>query len=193
VTADPHVEIGGAELARPLFNRICDLYDEVFSEPPSYWQEEESELHRGRLLRLLDDPTFGITAALDGDELIGFAYGFRVPPDTKRWTRLAAPVSVQVSAEWPGRTFMLFDYAVRRRYRGRGIGRRLHHRLLGSRPEERATLSVEPGAVESKKIYEHWGWHQVGQSVGQPGDSSPIFDVYLRDNLDDLRAYYAKP
>jgi len=193
VGADLSVEIGTIELARLLLDPLCALYDEVFSEPPSYWREDESQLHRERLVGLLDDPTFGITLAQVGDELVGFAYGFALPPDTLRWSRLTQPLPVEVTTEWPGRTFMLFDYAVRRRHRGQGVGRALHHELLGSRNEERATLSVEPSATRSKQIYEHWGWRQIGQSVGGPTASSPLFDVYLRDRLDDLGTSQAKP
>jgi GNAT superfamily N-acetyltransferase len=193
VTDDFRIDLGTADLAGPLLDPICELYDEVFSAPPSYWQEEESQLHRERLVRPLEDPTFGITVARVDAELVGFAYGFSVPVDTKRWSRLLVPLPDQVTREWPGRTFMLFDFAVRASYRGRGVGRALHDRLLGSRTEERATLSVEPEAVDSKHIYEHWGWRQVGQSIGGPGESSPMFDVYLRDSLDDLRAPQAMP
>ncbi|OLB75208.1 MAG: hypothetical protein AUI14_21430 [Actinobacteria bacterium 13_2_20CM_2_71_6] len=186
MTDESRVDLGTAALARPLLDPICELYDEVFSAPPSHWRDEESELHRGRLLRLLDDPTFGITVAWVGEEPVGFAYGYTVPVDTKRWLRLVEPLPEEMTAELPGRTFMLFDFAVRASYRGRGIGRALHHGLLASRSEERATLSVEPDVTGTKRIYEHWGWRQIGQSIGTPGESSPMFDVYLRDRLDDL-------
>jgi ribosomal protein S18 acetylase RimI-like enzyme len=146
----------------------------VFSAPPFFWREDESELHRERLLGLLEDPTYGIAVARAGDELVGFAYGFTVPTDTKRWSRLVEPLSVQVTSEWPGRTFLLFDYAVKRSYRGQGIGRKLHDALLGSRSEERATLTVQPTAVDTKRIYEHWGWHQVGQVEGGPTAAAPM-------------------
>src|SRR4051812_9960431 len=110
VTADLRVEVGGAALARPLLDPICALYDEVFSAPPFFWREDESELHRQRLLRLLDDPTFGIAVAQAGNDLVGFAYGFTVPPDTKRWSNLTVAASPELTAEWPGRTFLLFDF-----------------------------------------------------------------------------------
>src|SRR4051794_32976849 len=109
---DVRLEVGAAELARPLLDPVCDLYDEVFSQPPFFWRDDESQLHRERLHGLLEDSTFGMAVAHVGDELAGFAYGFTLPPDTKRWTRLTEPVSVQLAAEWPGRTFVLFDYAV---------------------------------------------------------------------------------
>jgi GNAT superfamily N-acetyltransferase len=189
VTDAVRLDLGGADLARPLLDPICDLYDEVFSAPPFFWRDDESKLHRERLTGLLADPTFAVAVARVGEELVGFAYGFGLPADTKRWSRLVEPVSsAQVTAEWPGRTFLLFDYAVRQSYRGHGIGRRLHDVLLGSRPEERATLTVQPTAVDTKRIYEHWGWRRIGEMEGGPTAAAPMFDVYLRDTLDDLRA-----
>jgi ribosomal protein S18 acetylase RimI-like enzyme len=168
VTAGLRIEIGSVALDRPLLDPICALYDSVFSVPPFFWREDESELHRQRLLRLLDDPTFGIAVARLGDDLVGFAYGFTVPPDTKRWSDLVEPADPELAAEWPGRTFLLFDYGVQTSRRGQGIGRKLHDGLLGSRDEERATLTVQPTAEDTKAIYEHWGWWQVGQVEGGP-------------------------
>ncbi len=187
MTADVHIKIGDAKLARPLLKPICALYDEVFSAPPFFWREDESDLHLQRLTHLLDDPTFGIAVAHAGDELAGFAYGFSLPPETTRWSGLLKPASVQLTSEWPGRTFLLFDYGVQASLRGQGTGRKLHDRLLGSRREERATLTVQPTAGDTKAIYEHWGWWQVGQVEGGPQAAAPVFDVYLRDSLDDLR------
>jgi len=191
VTNEVRIELGGAELARSLLDPICDLYDEAFSVPPFFWREDESRLHRERLDSLLNDPTYGIAVAFAGEELVGFAYGFMLPADTKRWSRLTEPLPPEITAEWPGRTFLLFDYAVRKTYRGRGIGRALHDTLLGSRAEERATLSVQPTAVDTKAIYEHWGWRSVGQSEGGPTAAAPVFDNYLRDRLDDLKTAQA--
>jgi ribosomal protein S18 acetylase RimI-like enzyme len=193
VTDVVRLDLGGADLARSLLDPICDLYDAVFSAPPFFWRADESQLHRERLRGLLEDPSFGAAVAWADEELVGFGYGFTVPPDTKRWSGLVEPLSVQVTSEWPGRTFLLFDYAVASAYRGRGIGRRLHDALLGSRPEERATLTVQPTAIETKRIYEHWGWYQVGQVEGGPTAAARRFDVYLRDRLDDLRAAQATP
>src|SRR5436190_14212590 len=93
------LDLGGADLARSLLDPICTLYDAVFSTPPFFWRDDESELHRERLLGLLEDPTYGIAVARVSGELVGFAYGFTVPPDTKRWSRLVEPLSVQVTSE----------------------------------------------------------------------------------------------
>jgi hypothetical protein len=78
-------------------------------------------LHRERLDSLLKQPTFGIAVARDGSELVGFGYGFTLALDSKRWERLSEPLSEELTTEWPGRTFVLFDYAVKASHRGRGM------------------------------------------------------------------------
>lgn len=180
------VDLGGHELVRPLIDPVCGLYDEVFSQPPFHWRADESELHRQRLEGLLSDPTFGAVVAHIGEELVGFAYGFTLSADTKRWSRLRGTVPPELIVEWPGRTFLLFDFAVRASMRGRGIGRAVHDRLLGSRSEERGTLTVQPTALDTKAIYEHWGWRKIGQMDGGPTAAAPVFDVYLRDQIRSL-------
>jgi GNAT superfamily N-acetyltransferase len=185
---DVTVSIANAEAGRRLIQQICAVYDEVFSAPPFFWRDDESDLHRDRLTTLLDDPTFGLTIAQRGEDLVGFAYGFTVPADTQRWARMQGTVDAETAREWPGRTFLLFDYAVLAGQRGQGIGRALHDMLLGSRSEARATLTVQPTAVDTKRLYERWGWRMIGQVEGGPDAAAPVFDCYLRDSLDDLKA-----
>ena len=133
VVKDVTVTIADAEGGRRLIDQICAVYDEVFSAPPFFWRADESDLHRGRLAGLLEDPTFGLAIACQGEKLVGFAYGFMVPAGTQRWARLSEPVDAETAREWPGRTFLLFDYAVLAEQRGQGIGRALHDTLLRSR------------------------------------------------------------
>lgn len=183
---DVAISLADAARGRELVDSICKVYGEVFSAPPFFWRDDESQLHRERLMSLLDDPTFGLATATLADELVGFAYGFTIPVDTQRWRRLTGEVDPETAREWPGRTFLLFDYAVRAPFRGRGIGKALHDLLLSSRSEERATLAVQPTALETKRIYERWGWRMVGQLEGGSPAAAPLFDCYLRDSLADL-------
>lgn len=180
-------QVGGAAVATDHMDAICALYDDVFSRPPFHWRDDESLMHRDRLAHLLTDSSFGIVVALAQETLIGFAYGFTLSADTQRWKHVTKPLPTETAREWPGRTFMLFDFAVLTHARGKGVGRTLHDRLLGSRPEQRATLTVQPTAADTKSIYEHWGWYEVGQMEGGETAAAPIFDVYLRDRLVDLR------
>jgi len=184
---DVRIALESAERGRELIDQICLVYDEVFSAPPFYWRDDESDLHRQRLESLLHGETFGLATAMSRKGLVGFAYGFTLAADTQRWTRLRGEVDEETTCEWPGRTFLLFDYAVLSENRGRGIGKALHDLLLSSRTEERATLTVQPTAVDTKRLYERWGWRMVGQMEGGPNAAAPLFDCYVRDRLDDLR------
>src|SRR5215813_2166848 len=148
---DVAVELGGADLAERFFDEICDAYDEVFSAPPYHWHEDESLLHQARLESLLSEQSFGIALARADEVLVGFAHGLTIRADSKRWDSIIEPLPEEMVTEWPGRTFLLVDYCVRTPWRGKGIGRKLHDTLLRSRREERATLTVQPAALETKR------------------------------------------
>ncbi len=164
---DVVVEVGGASIAEALFDPICRLYDEVFSEPPFRWRPEESHNHRLRLKRLMGRKTFGITSACRGNDLVGFAYGSALSPDTRWWSGMLQPAPEEITTEWEGRTFAL-------------IGRALHDTLLDSRTEERATLAVEPEAIDTQRMYRRWGWKKVGRVQGKPTEFNPFSDLMVR-------------
>lgn len=162
-----------------LVDAICQLYDAVFSQPPFRWTDDESEHHRQLLIKLIKNPTFGLVAAEVSGELAGFAYGMALGPDTLWWSGMAEPLSEEMIAEWYGRTFAVIDLAVREDYRKQGIGRTLLDALLGNRQEERATLTVQPVATDTKQFYAHLGWQRLGTTRAPAGAVSPFFDVYL--------------
>ena len=165
--------------AAALLNPICLLYDTVFSQPPFRWTDDESEHHRQSLARLIENPTFSLVTAEATGELVGFAYGLALKPDTPWWSGMIEPLPDELTAEWNGRTFAIIDMAVREDYRKRGIGRTLLVALLASRSEQRATLTVQPVATDTKEFYDHLGWQRVGTTKAPAGAVSPFFDVYL--------------
>ena len=173
------IGLGGVELARTWFESICSLYAEVFSVPPFAWDEQEPVRHRQMLERLLTEPSFGITVAVRDDELVGFAYGYGVHPDTKRWENFLEPLPEALTTEWEGRTFALIDLAVRADLRGHGLGRRLLEVLLASRSEERAALTVEPEAEATQAFYQHLSWQRMGRKRTSPGSAISYFDAYV--------------
>jgi hypothetical protein len=71
--SDITVRLGTAATAEELFEPICQLYDQVFSQPPFRWTDEESQHHRELLASLREDSSFGIVTAQDpGQQLVGF-------------------------------------------------------------------------------------------------------------------------
>jgi GNAT superfamily N-acetyltransferase len=87
------------------------------------------------------------------------------------------PLPDEVTAEHPGRTFALVDLLVRASWRRQGIGRDLHDLILDGRPEERATLTVLPGAAAAQHAFRAWGWRKVARA--QAGPDAPVADVLV--------------
>lgn len=168
-----------ASQAAASLDAVCLLYDTIFSQPPFRWTDGESEHHRQSLTRLLTNPTFALVTAVAAGELVGFVYGVALKPDTQWWSGMTEPLSDELTAEWKGRTFAVIDLAVREDHRKRGIGRALLVALLVSRQEQRATLTVQPVATDTKEFYDHLGWQKVGTTKAPVGAVSPFFDVYL--------------
>lgn len=175
------IKIGGRADAERLFEPICILYDQVFSQPPFRWTDEESQHHRELFASLMNEPTFGIATAEASQQLVGFAYGYQLRPDTRWWQNFLEAVPDDIAREWPGRTFALIDLAVDETWRGQGLGRKLTDALLTGRTEQRATLSVQPTATDTQAFYVHLGWRKVGRKEMPPGIVSPFFDIYVAE------------
>jgi len=126
----------------------------------------------------LRQPGFVLAEARSGGYLVGCAAGMPLRPSTSWWRDLTAPLSEQMTAEYPGRTFALTELLVRPSWRRQGIGRYLHDLILGSRREERATLVVPPSATAAQAAFQSWGWRRIGRTLG-PGSDSPASDVLV--------------
>jgi GNAT superfamily N-acetyltransferase len=123
-------------------------------------------------------PGFALAEARHGGYLVGYASGMPLRTSTSWWRDLTAPLPPEVTTEHPGRTFALAELLVRASWRRQGIGRELHALLLDGRPEERATLTVAPGAGAAQAALRSWGWRKVARTRGE-GPAGPVLDVLL--------------
>ena len=128
-------------------------------------------------------PGFALAAARHGEYLVGYACGMPLRPSTSWWKELTTPLPADVTTEHPGRTFALTDLAVRASWRRQGIAGSLYRLLMDGRAEERATLTVPPGATAAQRAFRNWGWRKVARTRGlSPGpgpDDTPVLDVLL--------------
>src|SRR6516164_8011900 len=108
-------------------------------------------------------PGFVLAEARHGGYLVGYASGMPLRPSTSWWKDLTTPLPAAVITEHPGRTFALTQLLVRASWRRQGIAASLHDRILAGRPEERATLTVAPGAGAAQAALRKWGWRKVGR------------------------------
>jgi GNAT superfamily N-acetyltransferase len=138
--------------------------------------DDQEAARRARVRRR--QPGFVLAEARHGGYLVGYASGMPLRPSTSWWRDLTAPLPPEVIAEHPGRTFALAELLVRASWRRQGIGRELHALLLDGRPEERATLTVAPGAGAAQAALRSWGWRKVARARGDLA-GAPVLDVML--------------
>lgn len=168
-----------SERAPELTPTLTAIYSSVYAEPPYFWGKEHAELFAERFGAQRRAPGFDLVIASVGDVVVGFTFGVTLQPDTPWWRSVTTPVDTDLVTERPGRTFALVELLVSRPWRQRGIATQLHDRLLGGRPEERATLTVLPEAEPAQRAYRTWGWRRVAQK-SNPLPGAPIFDVMLK-------------
>jgi hypothetical protein len=168
----------GEQAARHI-DEYTDLYAEVHAEPPYSWGEQHAELFRRRFETQRRQDGFALVEAMTGGTLIGLGLGVAVTPVAPWWQNLLGPLPPELTEEWPGRTWALTDLMVRAPYRRLHLAAAVHDRLLGDRPEERATMTVLPAAAAAQAAALRWGWHKVGQKRN-PLPGAPVFDVMVK-------------
>jgi GNAT superfamily N-acetyltransferase len=153
------------------------LHAEVYAEPP-YDRDDDAARFADRFPVQRRQPGFVVAEARNGGYLVGYAAGMPLRPSTSWWRDLTTPLPDQETAEYAGRTFALTDLLVRASWRRQGIGRTLHDLILQDRREERATLTVLPGAAPAQRALRNWGWRKVARTR-DPLPATPVSDVLV--------------
>jgi len=91
---------------------------------------------------------------------------------------VTSPLPDDLTAEHAGRTFALTSLVVRAAWRKQGIGTGLHRQIMAGRREERATLTVSPGATAAQRALRAWGWTKVAR-IRTPGAGESVRDVLI--------------
>ena len=148
----------------------ADHLDDPFFSVARYWE---------RLRAYASREGFGLTLGHLNSELIGYALGYPLPATSGWWTGLRQNVGADLLRETGHRTFAVNEIMVRAAWRRRGYARALHDALLRDRPEERATLLVEPDNTPARSAYLSWGWRKLGDL--QPFPDAPVYEAMLLD------------
>jgi ribosomal protein S18 acetylase RimI-like enzyme len=151
------------ELLAVHIDARAELLGQPFYSPERFWERFEGYL-RG--------PGFDLVTGHVGDQLVGYAFGSTLPPDTQWWSGIEG-ASPALAEETGSRTFAFREILVRKAFQQRGYAHRLHDELLAGRSEERATLLVRSDNP-ARLLYTRWGWARVG--FLQPYPDSPRFE-----------------
>jgi ribosomal protein S18 acetylase RimI-like enzyme len=139
---------------------VGELYAEVYAEPPYNEGPAEVKDFTSGWSRKVEQRNFRLVVTPGAGEPIGFAFGHQLPARTKWWDGALTPLHDEMIAKRPGRTFAIIEIAVKRPYRQRGVGRRLHTHLTAGLSEERITLLVRPDTPAPQHAYRSWGYQQ---------------------------------
>ncbi|MHA4817524.1 hypothetical protein ACXZ65_24530 [Streptomyces aculeolatus] len=80
---------GGA--AAEMLEAFLPAYREIYVEPPYREGPEDVADFAGLFAVQSGRPGFRVALAVGRGEVVGFAYGFRLPPDTGWWRNLLRP------------------------------------------------------------------------------------------------------
>ncbi|MEJ2862167.1 GNAT family N-acetyltransferase [Actinomycetospora flava] len=168
----------GAKESPQTFEAVGSIYSEVYAEAPYHEGAADFSDFAESLPRRAEVPSFRVVVASSDGDVVGFALGHQLTPNTKWWDGALEPPPSDVTTEWSGRTFAVIELAVRGPWRKQGYAAQLHAHLIAGLTEERLTLLVRPDAEPAHKAYTSWGYEQVGQI--KPFADAPIYDAMLR-------------
>ena len=167
------------EDARQVRHLLAAVYREVYAgdTDPFYSVARFEERFDGHSAA----PGWECVLARYQGEVIGFAYGYPLPPNARWWTALRTPVDPALIEETGARTFAFCEGMALPAWRKSGAAKLVHDTLLAARPEERATLLVHPGRPRLRAHYESWGYRKIGEI--HPFPDASVYDslVLVKD------------
>ncbi|GAA2948030.1 GNAT family N-acetyltransferase [Kitasatospora cinereorecta] len=170
----------GKEAAGQL-DTFLTAYEEIYAEPP--YSEGPSDVRQfiEHYLLHAQRPGMRLVIARDGETVVGFSYGYYLPPDTGWWTNVDRPLPDDFTHEDGHRTWVILELAVRAPWRRRGVATALHAALLDGLPVQRVTLTVrpEPEAAPAQSAYAAWAYRPVGTS--HPWEDAPYYTAMVLD------------
>ena len=173
---DVQLETFGGSRAEDIRETLADLYEAAYADR----LDDRFRNRIGVLSRLdghLTRPVTFVSAKAEG-KLIGFGYGFPLPPGSP-WWRSFQPVPGTAFDPTDREFFAIAELMVKPERRRQGIARQLHNRLLAQTDLPCATMLVDPANTPARSAYIAWGWQLVGHM--QPFPESPRFESRVRD------------
>jgi ribosomal protein S18 acetylase RimI-like enzyme len=113
------------------------------------------------------------------DALVGLAYGFTGQVGQPWRDALALAVDQATRDQWLTDYFELAEIGLVPAFRGRGIGGRLHDRLLADLPHPRSVLTVRAGNDAAKRLYRRRGWLTLNERFYSASGRGPYLVLGL--------------
>lgn len=168
----------GGDAAAQL-DAFLAAYEEVYAEPPYCEGPRDVAEFINHFHAHTSRRGMRLVLARDGEEVVGFGYGYLLAADSPWWSNVRAPLGKDFVRENGSRTMVIIELAVRKPWRRRGIAAGLHTHLLDGLGVERVTLTMrpEPEAAPAQAAYAAWGYTTVG--VSHPWEDAPLYSAML--------------
>jgi GNAT superfamily N-acetyltransferase len=137
---------------------------------------------RGILVSHLDRRELRAVAALDGDDLVGIAYGYVGEPGQWWHDQVSAAMDEEQRRTWLQDAFEVCELHVRPEHQGKGVGRALLDTLLEDTDAPSAVLSTPDRRTRARGFYQAGGWEDLVRGLRFPGDprSFAVLGKHLR-------------
>ena len=166
-------------------DEVLDVYAEAMGV-----SRTAARSRRSVLAAHLDRGGLHAVAALDGERLVGIAYGYLGGPGQWWHDQVKAAVAQSLGREaatrWLGRAFEVCELHVRPALHGTGLGRSLLERLLElavtGTAAETAVLTTPDAETRARRFYRIGGWEDLVRDLRFPGDprSFAVLGLHLR-------------
>lgn len=120
-----------------------------------------------------DRPEFRAVSALDGDELIGFGYGYTTAPGQWWHDQVRAAIG-ELATTWLRGGLELCELHVTPARQGAGLGRAILLQLLADAPQPAVLLSTPEGDTRAWRLYRSLGFADLARHHLFPGDARPF-------------------
>jgi len=136
---------------------IWRVYDEVFGDQPSYdlWLD-------GMLLRHAARDRFRFAAALEGDDIVGFSWGYVGAPGQYYSDSVRAAIGDEAADRWQP-AFEVVELALLPEHRGSGHGRALLRALLDGIDGPALLSTWDDDTDPAVRLYLSEGWRRIGE------------------------------
>lgn len=159
---------------------VGDLYRRSYVERIARGDEFSTpEAFLRRFDSYVTNPSFTMIVATLAEKRVGQAWGWPLTNRSRWWNGLVDEPEADFVREDGRRTFALSEIMVDQHHTGRGIAHAMHDSLLADRPEERATLLVNPANTTARAVYLRWGWTPVA-ALRPAWPGAALLDVLVK-------------
>ena len=154
---------------------VLEVYAEAMEVSPA-----AARSRRGILAAHLQREGLRALVAVDGQRMVGVAYGYRGAPGQWWHDQVSAALTARQSQEWLSSAFEVCELHVRPELHGTGLGRRLLDALLTDVGTRTAVLTTPDADTRARRFYRAGGWVDLRRELRFPGDPRVFAVLGLR-------------